>query len=211
MITAHLRTCARCATELEMLKEFQSGERCQPPEGDAAWVANRLREKRGDLLATATRPVPAKQGAPRWNRASWLTLPRLSFASATLVLLVSAGLYLRQNMPSDAGVAFSESGAFRTARVGGVQPSGDVAEIPARISWDPVPTARTYQVRLKEVDGNEVWNATVKSSFVALPRQATVHISFTKTLLIEVAAFDQAGRQIAISEATRFRLMARGK
>lgn len=213
---AHVAACSRCANELAMLREFLGAEVPGAVQADVQAVARSLEEKREKLLAGVRRQGAgtARQAGemPWWQSwLAWFTLPRLSFASAALLVVVSAGLYLRQSRVAVTGEEFTESGTFRSGKLTGIAPSGDLARAPQQVSWNAVPGAQRYMVRLLEVDGNELWRTTTVGTTAALPTSATIHITFTKTLLLEVAAFDQAGKQIAVSEATRFRLMSRRK
>ena len=210
-IAAHLLACPYCTNELAMLREFLTGDVPASQQADVQWVARSLEQNRGRLLDAARRPDA--QTRQRWweSLSALFTIPKLSFASAALVLVVSAGLYLRQRPITDATGEFTDSSVYRSGRITGVLPAGDIATIPDKVVWNAVPSAQKYQVRMLEVDGNELWKISVPGNSTALPRSATIHISFTKTLLLEVAAFNEAGKQIAISETTRFRLMTRGK
>ncbi|MBN8731382.1 MAG: hypothetical protein J0L64_12630 [Acidobacteria bacterium] len=206
--STHLASCARCANELAMLREFLGAEVPQGQREDVRAVARALEGNRERLLSAAPGRVETR---PSWwgSLAELFTMPRLSFAAAALVLAVSVGLYVRQGRVVETPGEFSGSGVYRSGKVTGITPSGDVAAVPSVVTWSAVPGAQRYQVRMLEVDGNELWKTVVAGSSAPLPAAARIHIAFTKTLLLEVTAIDEAGKQIAISEATRFRLMSR--
>ncbi len=206
--SSHLASCARCANELAMLREFLGAEVPEGQREDVRAVARALEGNRERLLSAAPQRV---ERTPSWwgSLAELFTMPRLSFAAAALVLAVSVGLYVRHGRMVDTGGEFSGSGVYRSGKVTGITPSGDVSVVPSVVTWTAVPGAQRYHVRMLEVDGNELWKTAVAGTSAPLPATAKVHIAFTKTLLFEVTAVDEAGKQIAISEATRFRLMSR--
>jgi hypothetical protein len=137
------------------------------------------------------------------------TMPRLSAASAALLLAVSVGLYVRHGQMGEQGLEVVENGTYRTGKVTGVQPAGDIEAVPERVTWSAMAEARRYEVRMTEVDGTEVWRAEVAEAGAALPAAARGQIVATKTLLWEVTAKDGAGKTVGISEPTRFRLLLR--
>ena len=63
-----------------------------------------------------------------------------------------------------------------------------------------------YRVKVTEVDGNELWSAETTAPRVDLPAAVQARILPGKTLYWEVAAFDSAGANIAVSERQSFRV-----
>lgn len=209
-IAAHLRACPHCTNELAMLHEFLAGEVPPAQQPDVQYVIKGLEASRTRLLDAAPRKADPMAGSWWRNLFGAFAFPRLALALGTMLVIAGGTLFLRHGRvaPSE---DFSESGTFRTARITGVSPAGDITTLPEYISWDDVPGARSYQIRMLEVDGNELWRTTVSTNRVELAQAASIHITYTKTLLLQVSAFSQPGKQIASSEPVRFRLISRKK
>ncbi len=210
-IGAHLESCPHCANEMAMLREFLEGETPAGEEEEVRAVAWGLEADRERILGGARRGEGTRTDGAGWWQ-GWmalLTMPRLSAASAALVLAVSVGLYVRHGRLAEQDLDLAENGTFRTGRVTGVLPAGDMEAIPEKVTWNAMAEARRYQVRMTEVDGTEVWRAEVGEAWAAVPAAARAQVVATKTLLWEVTAMDGAGKTVGISEPTRFRLVLR--
>jgi hypothetical protein len=127
---------------------------------------------------------------------------------AGVLIAVAVGVQWRQSVspeihaPGPAGQVVLRSGAFDV-----IAPAGDIREVPQEIRWQPVAGAVQYEVRLLEVDRHELWKTTASNPQADVPSQVRAMIVPSKTLLIQVVAFDGAGRRIAAAEPERFRLL----
>ncbi len=130
----------------------------------------------------------------------------LMVGSAFLVLIA---IEFRQTHPPtlDAAVRGGTEVYRAPALVSIVSPAGDVPKPPDSIAWMVIPGAASYRVRMAEVDGHELWSGVTSGTAVPLPLEIRAKIVPMKTLLLDVTAFDPAGRKIADSEITRFRFL----
>lgn len=201
-LAQHVETCAHCLTELNLLRSFQTEPRDQEEANAVRLIESRLRP-----VVDARIPVEASQ--PWWKQlftARWLS--PVAIAAACALIAIAIGVQLR-HAPAPTLTAMNRTGeeVLRSGAVNILAPLGDVAEVPATVRWQPVPDAVQYQVRLLEVDRNELWKTTVSSAEANIPQQAQLSIVPAKTLLLVVTAMDSSGRKIGESQASTFRLL----
>jgi hypothetical protein len=200
----HVKSCAYCQTELELLQTFQAGET-----GAASKEVQRITER----LQQRSNASPAErvQPPPPW----WRTIlfpPRLVQASlAMAVVLVVAGIVLQfrtnHNRPSLNEPIQTGQEVFRSGSFAVLSPVGDLQERPGAIRWEKVAKAAHYRVRVIEVDQSEVWKAETTEDHMDLPSSIRVRILPAKTLFCEVSAFDSSGNKIGETGLVRFRLL----
>ena len=188
----HLASCLRCQAELKLMNEFLSGQPTPEEAKHVDWIARQL----------AKNPVASVGG---WK--AWFTLPRLSavsLAMAALLVVISLKTTLHEAPVVD------ETGAnisnFRSGVVKLNTPTGDVAVAPQSFTWEAVPNASKYRVRLMEVDQNVLWSTEIYTFSIAVPADIRGKIVPAKTLLWQVDALDASGRMIASSSPERFRV-----
>lgn len=195
---AHVAGCARCQAELALFASLDAGEP-RPDEGAAvAWVAAETRRRLG---AEGIVPAPAAVTAPR--RTSWL--PSWALVAASAVAVIGGAVLLRTPAVT---VEMPGGAVYRSAGLEVVAPSGDVEAVPESFSWTPVAGAVRYEVRVREVDGTEVWRGTSADPRLALPAAVRSQVLPAKTLEWQVTASDAAGRPLTDSGVARFRLRA---
>ena len=202
----HVDACAYCQAELQMLRSFTSNEVAEHERAAVDTIAQRLRT--GSSQIVAARAAAAEKRQPWWRQL--FAVPWLTPAAATLaVALVIAGVavQLRQGrQPSlDTGPGGSE--VLRSTAIEILSPVGDLSEKPSELRWQAIPNAAKYRVRLMEVDRAELWRGDTDEPRIDLPASVETFIVPAKTLLIQVAALDAAGAQIAESDIVRFRLL----
>jgi len=205
-LAAHVDSCAFCRTEVQLLREFHAGPNRETEAAAVEAITCRLRARSNGIFKGETPPRGATS-EPWWRlfwRGPWFN--PVALAAAAIVVVVAIGLQTRISPPAlrppGAGPEVLRSNAIIVTA-----PSGDVAQAPAEIRWQPAPGAARYKVRLLEVDGHELWNAETAQSMVQIPGAIRSRIVPAKTLLCQVSAFDEAGRQIAISDTVRFRVL----
>jgi hypothetical protein len=204
-LAAHVKSCAFCRTEVQLLREFYSGSERETGTAAVQAIASRLRARSNEIFKRETASI--EMGA-RPRRSFWRTswFGPAAVAAAAIVVVLTVGLQMRTSAPAlhppGAGPEVLRSNAiFVTA------PSGDVAQAPLEIRWQPAPGAAKYKVRLLEVDGQELWSMETSESTVQIPGAIRARIVPAKTLLCQVSAFDEAGRQVALSDTVRFRVL----
>jgi hypothetical protein len=196
----HAAGCTHCTAELAMMREFLA------PQGGAGEEARAVEKavaaQRAQIVGAARRPE--KGGWWAGVATAW-RLPRLVYAGAALLAMVSVGLYWQAERGAELG-PLETSGVVRSLRVTGVEPAGDLEEKPVEIRWDALAGAARYRVRLLAVDGEELWRGETKETRLTVPPEAGVHMTFTRTLLWEIEALGEGGKEIAESGGIRFRL-----
>jgi hypothetical protein len=204
-LAAHVESCAFCRTEVQLLREFHAGGPRATETAAVQAITARLRARSNEIFERETPPAVAPE--PWWRsfwRAPWFSPAAL--AAAAIVVVIAVGLQTRISPPAlrppGAGPEVLRSNAIIVTA-----PSGDVTQAPAEIRWQPAPRAAKYKVQLLEVDGNELWSAETAESILQIPGAIRARIVPAKTLLCQVSAFDEAGRQVAISDMVRFRVL----
>lgn len=196
---AHVAGCARCQAELALFSAVDA-ETPRPGEGAAvAWIAAETRRRLAaegvvsDGRRVVAMPAPRRRFVPTWT-----------FAAAAALAAVG-GVWLLQ-APSLPLATPGAADVYRSARVEIAGPSGDVDVAPDAFTWSAVTGATQYEVRVREVDGTEVWRGTSAAPRVALPDAVRALALPAKTLVWQVTAKDAAGRTLADSGETRFRV-----
>lgn len=193
----HVAGCARCQTELALFASLDA-DAPRPGEGAAvAWIAAETRRR---LNAEGIGVAPAAV-APA--RRSWL--PSWALMAASLVAVLSGAWLLRSPAVT---IEVPGGEVYRSAGLEAVAPSGDLDAVPEAFTWTPVPNAARYEVRVREVDGTEIWRGTSTEPQLALPAAVRTLVLPAKTLEWQVMASDAAGRSLADSGVARFRVRA---
>lgn len=198
MERTHVAQCARCQAELALFAALDA-DAPRPGEGAAvAWVAAETRRRLGTAGI-----VPAAVDAVTPRRTSWL--PSWALMAASVVAVAAGALLLRTP-----AVTIETPGeqVYRSAGLEVVTPSGDVEAVPEAFTWTPVTGAVRYEVRVREVDGTELWRGTSPDPRLELPAAVRTQVLPAKTLEWQVIASDASGRSLADSGVARFRLRA---
>jgi hypothetical protein len=189
-----------------MLRSFTSNEIAEDEKTAVNAIAAKLKERSTTGATNEALAIESRQSW--WKRA--FEVRWLSPAAATLAIaLVISGvaIELRQARQPAIDVATGTTEVLRSAAIAILSPIGDLREKPTEIRWERVPNAVRYRVQIMEVDRGEVWSADATSPRVGLPPAVETLVVPSKTLLVQVAAFDASGHKIAESETTRFRLL----
>ncbi len=203
-IIRHAGSCTFCGSELRMFESFRSAD---VPDSDASAInaiTARLKSRAGEIIPA---PPPA---APRWNAVftrGWGRPAMVAIGVSAFLVLIAIELRPMHPPGLDTAVGGGAEVYRAPTVVSIVRPSGDVAKVPDSIAWMTVPGAASYRVRMTEVDGHELWNGVTSNTAVPLPVKIRAKIVPSKTLLLDVTAFDPAGRRIADPEITRFRFL----
>ena len=198
--SAHLASCVHCRAELELLRAFYADPR-SPAETEA------VREITQRLRAPQTvGPAVPRSWWQDFLQARWLSPAAL--AAAALLIVTAVGLEVRHGAaPRIEAPNRAADSVLRSGRVTLIAPAGDLASAPAQVQWQPVAGAAKYEVRLFEVDRSEVWRDSTPGLQKDIPQPVRARIVPAKPFLLQVAAFDAAGRQLAESELVRFRIL----
>ena len=189
---SHLRVCARCQGELALMRSFLSSAITTEEQPHVDAIVRKLEK---------ARPVRRRSWRERLIT-PWAWGPAVAIAALAVVLIFNP----RVEQPRGDVVVTPGSGVYRSQSVELLQPSGEVAQVPAVISWKPVPGTARYRVRLLEVDRTVVWESFSEAASIPTPaemRQAAVP---GRWLMCEVDALDTAGSVVAGSGDVRFRV-----
>lgn len=194
---AHVGSCAHCATEIALFREFQEPVLRPEEKADVEAIVSRLRQNS---------PVP--KGS--WWESLWNIKFMMPASAALAALLV--GLFLwapgRTGSGSEPVVSGGDD-AMRSARLEVVSPTGQIFELPSKLEWQPLKGAVQYRISLEEVDHTPVWSGTVDRNVVALPSDVMAKVVPRKSFVWRVLALDTKGAVIGDSGAQRFKREAR--
>lgn len=191
----HLSVCAHCRAELDLFRAFHEGPRDEAEVAAVERIADQLHSPRAIHVVAPRR---------RWAHMRWFSAASMTAAAALLITAV--GIELRRHSAPQIATRAAIEEVARSGAVSLLSPRGDIAEVPSRIRWQPVPGAQRYEVSLLEVDQVEFWTASTTDSQIDIPPAAAARIAPAKTLLIQVKAFDPAGL-LAESPFERFRVL----
>jgi hypothetical protein len=201
-LSRHLQACAYCQTELHLMRTFLAGEK-----GDASEAVRLLRGRSKEIFRKA---FPTQAKVPWWQAVFTVRrLAQASMAFAAILLVVGTVLFVRSSTHSPDLVAKSQQSqeVYRSGSFAVVTPAGDLQQPPKEIRWEHVPSAASYQARILEVDQSEVWNARTTEDRIELPAAIRARIVPSKTLFIEITAFESSGKQVGDTGRVRFRLV----
>ena len=172
-----------------------------------AWIESELRRRSPEI---AGKTIGANiEPEPSWHRVnSWLPARRwrgLSVAAASLLVAVTATVYLRSGAGPDPG---SEPPIYRSQQFSTLAPAGDISEAPRDFGWQPVQGAIKYQVRLMEVDRTEVWSTETTDTSVPIPPAVREQMRPGRTFFWEVIARNTAGEKVASTNLQNFHISA---
>jgi hypothetical protein len=202
----HVSSCARCQTELTLLKEFEDAAPGPDEEGAVSWISARL-ERRFSEASAGSSPSRIHGGAAL-RRRSWFTALNVGgfgVAAATLAVAVTIGLR-EGRAPKLAQPSAGVPAVMRSSGITPLSPAGDLDAPPHELRWAPRTDAASYSVQVMEVDFAELWSAETRDPSIALPPALRARVVPGKPLLWEVVAKDAAGRAVAWSGKQRFRV-----
>ena len=202
----HVSCCARCQTELMLLREFENAAPGPDEEGAVAWISARLERRFSDAGAGYS-PLQARPGAaalpPRRSVFRALNVAGFAIAAATIGAAMTIGLRERR-IPDLAQPSLAASTVLRSAGITTLSPAGSLDAPPGELRWEPQADAAFYSVQVMEIDHSNLWSAETREATVALPQALLAEIVPGKPLLWEVVAKDAAGRAVAWSGKQRF-------
>ena len=189
----HLATCARCQTELALWQEFQH------PALAADEHATRLA---ADLRYRLPWSPPT-----RYNRRPGVSrhVRKYVVAAASVGLVMTAG-YVSWDPEPPVEDAESIEHTYRGAGIRIMSPVGELDRPPDELTWVAINGAIGYDVRVLEVDGTPLWEATSQSPRVRVPDPVVAQFIPGKTIVWDVTARNSAGVPVALSGPQRFRV-----
>ncbi len=202
----HFARCARCQTELTLLKEFEDATPGPDEEGAVRWISARLERRFSEAGANHSQSRTLNGAAlPRRSWFKALNVGGFALAAATLTAAVTIGLQ-EGRAPGLVAPSPSAPAVLRSAGITTLSPAGDLDAPPNELRWESWTGAASYSVQVMEVDYAGLWSAETRERSVVLPPALRARIVPGKPLLWEVVAKDAAGRAVAWSGKQRFRM-----
>lgn len=214
-LLAHAEGCPACAAERELARLYAAGaEGAGVAAEDLEFVTGRLRSASPVEAAPAAPAVPANGGKvvpfPSRRREEARRTPSWARWAAAAVFVLAAGLAFRLAFPPAGTLPPpDDAGVVRGARIEGLAPQGEVMEVPGALSWEPVPGAASYELKLVAVDGTVLWETTLAAPPARLPAEVRGRLLAAVRYSYSVRARDARGGEIAVSEEVSFRAAPR--
>ncbi|MCU1263406.1 MAG: hypothetical protein JWO80_6291, partial [Bryobacterales bacterium] len=130
----------------------------------------------------------------------------ISLAAASFAIIVSATLYMRH--PSEPGLPagyHAQEDAMRSG-LALVSPAGEIDSAPKDLRWKQVAGAQRYQVRLAEVDENQIWSSETPLTQAEIPASVQREFAPGRSFLWQVTALDERGKKISVSNLQKFHI-----
>ena len=194
-IRMHVAECLHCQTEVALMRQFLQAMPTAEESVDLRQIERRLRQS-----------PPWGQETTGWFGRLFSSRPTMGLATAGLAALLAVGVWF--GSPSRVGVEPVDSGLTRTTfAIEGLEPLGDLAQLPSSLRWRALPNASSYQVSLLDVEGTITWSARQSGAELSLPTEALALITNRKTLFWSINAYDAQGSLITTGAPQRFRLV----
>ncbi len=201
-VRAHLKDCAACQAELDLLQSFQSATvASSQEEADVDWVVNLVK----------SRGSQPKKSMPSWWESLFAGGMRAwAGAAVAAVLVIALGVqWSASRLPEPPReITGNTIRAGVTGRIEVLEPvSGALGAAPAQIRWSAVDGAQKYEVALIEVDGTEVLlGSTTGPASLALSEENRKLFLPHKTVGIRIRARAAGGSILAESQEVRIRI-----
>ena len=193
---SHVASCPHCQAELGMMREFLGASPSKEEALPARWIAAEL--ARRSPVAPAPRP---------WLFIRWRPDFRMiSLAAASFAMIVSATLYMRHSPEPVLPIGYHAQGDAMRSGLVLVSPAGEIDSAPRDLRWKPVAGAQRYQVRLTEVDENQIWSSETPLTQVEIPATVQHELAPGRSFLWQVAALDEQGKKISVSNLQKFHI-----
>ena len=201
-VQAHLKTCAACQAELDLLHSFQNAAvSSAQEEADVEWVVN---------LAKSRSHKDRKSMRSWWTSLFAGGMKAWAGAAVAAVLVVALSVHWNASrLPEPPREITGETiRAGVTGRIEVLEPAaGTLSTAPAQIRWQAVDGAQKYEVMLLEVDGAETpLGSTSAAVSLQLGEENRKLFLPHKTVGIRIRARAADGRILAESQEIRIRI-----
>lgn len=192
-VEVHGRSCATCQTEIALFRAFMSADIRPEERADVrAIVADLKRARKSEAESWWRRFLQ-----PAWGGAAALALA---------VLIFTIGFSFEWNARRHAEHPATHGDVLRSTMIHVTTGTGDLDRLPDEITWEAVPSASAYDVRLSEVDGTQIFYSSVTTSSLSLPPSVNKLVTAGKTVNLRVVARDNKGAEIAASGTQKLHL-----
>jgi hypothetical protein len=213
-LEAHAETCPACAGERELARAFDSGAN-EAEAGDVQWLTERLAARSPVAVEQAARPTAAEAAntTAAGNVAASTVVPfpgrrvvRWTRLAAAAALVVAAGLAYQALQPTGPELPErSQAGAVRGGVVEVIAPVGELAQLPAELSWRAVVDAAVYRLRLTSPDDTVLWQVETAATEAQVPAEVAAGLQRAVAYRWNVEAMAADGTVVGRSETARFR------
>jgi hypothetical protein len=192
----HAETCPRCRAELALLHQFETAQAAPGEVESLAYVESELTRRRASQALPPAVP-PARTPWKGWRMLTW--------AAACVAIAVIVSVYER---PGDTGAVKNIQPVYRSTRITGLSPTGDLSSAPTELRWEAVPAAAGYRIRILEVDGKEIWNTATTENHVAVSEALAPRLTPGRAVQWDVVALDAASRRLGASDLQTIHILA---
>lgn len=195
-IERHAAACPSCSAELELVRGFDRVEGALSVEdrGSVDWIVSRLggappvAQDAGRVLPFARRSAPG-----RFRPGLWGALAASVAVAAVGVTLLVAPAPPRVPELGGGDVTRGSELTIETAL-------GEVAAVPARITWGSLSGAVSYRIRITSVDGTAVVERESSTAAIELDAEALAAVETLVRYRVSLEALDAAGTVVARAE-----------
>ena len=193
---SHAATCPHCQAEILLMREFLQSEPSKEESLPVQWIAAELKRRE--------QPIARRK---RFTLGSWFpNLRAMSLVAASLLVMAGGAFYLQnQKDPRLPNVYRSGDEIMRSGLVVAM-PAGEIAQAPSEFTWEAAPGAARYEVRLMEVDHNEIWKTESTQTRAEPTSRVRGILAPGRSFLWQVDAFNGAGRKIGSSNLQKFHI-----
>jgi hypothetical protein len=189
---AHVASCPHCQSEIAMLRNFESSVPNADEGAAVAWIAAQLQRNQTGAAAKTQEPA-----VPFWR-----ALFRVPYMAAAAALILAIGL----------GVSFYISDGYKqptfTTSSIGVQyrgeihlnTVGDLNQAPQQLTWEAVPGAARYSVKISDVTNKQLWQGNSTQNSINIDPELEAKMRQGKPLNWTVTAVDGNGNELATGE-----------
>lgn len=198
----HLKSCASCSTELDLLRSFLEGEPTAEERADVEWLTRRLSETglSEESGAGAVAPSWLDRFRDMFRTSGW------AWAGAAAMAVLAVAVFVETRPPDLPGGLGGGSSVVRSGQLEVVAPAGDLAAPPDSLQVKAWEGAVRYRFEVREVDRTLVWSSQTDRPQIDLPENVRAEAAPGRTLLWSAAALDDSGGALAETQAVRFRV-----
>lgn len=204
-VGAHLRSCAACQAELDLLRSFQTAVPATAQEAaDVEWITDRTKNR----IANEVKPMRSW-----WERlfAGGMRAWAGAAVAAAVVLAVGVQWNASTSRLTDPPKELTGGDVVRAER-SGIQilepgPGAKLTAAPERFRWTAINGASRYEVTAIEVDGTETVLGSTPDTFLQASKGMSSRLFLPyKTVGVRIRARAADGRILAESKEVRIRI-----
>jgi hypothetical protein len=190
---AHVASCPHCQSEIAMLRSFESSAPNANEGAAAAWIAAQLERNQTGAAAKAQAPV-----VPFWR-----ALFRVPYVAAAAALIMAIGLGVSFYISDGSKQPTLTTGTIGVQYRGGeihLKTGGDLNQAPQQLTWEAVPGASRYSVKISDVTNKQLWQGNSTQNSINIDPELEAKMRQGKPLNWTVTAVDGNGKELATGE-----------